>query len=236
MRDLLVSEVFGPTIQGEGPASGRLAHFVRLGLCNLDCSWCDTPYTWDWSGKIGPPQDRSALEHVDPDALAAQMIHHTRPRHVIVVTGGEPLVQMTSLTEFVSALGVHREVHVETNGTLMPAAQLSAFVKQWVVSPKVTTSSGQAPQRAVHDDVLREFAALGAAFKFVLSWPSDLDDVDRLVRRIGVPSSQVWLMPEGRDAAAIVERTTWLADLAVKRSYNLSSRLHVLAWGDRRGV
>ena len=45
---LVVAEVFGPTFQGEGPSTGQRAGFVRLGRCNLDCSWCDTPYTWDW--------------------------------------------------------------------------------------------------------------------------------------------------------------------------------------------
>ena len=46
---LVVAEVFGPTFQGEGPSAGRRAMFLRLGRCNLDCAWCDTPYTWDWS-------------------------------------------------------------------------------------------------------------------------------------------------------------------------------------------
>lgn len=51
MRDhsLVVSEVFGPTHQGEGPHAGQLCAFVRLMGCNLSCSWCDTPYTWDAS-------------------------------------------------------------------------------------------------------------------------------------------------------------------------------------------
>ena len=40
-----VSEVFGPTLQGEGPHAGRPCHFIRLGGCNLSCSWCDTPYS-----------------------------------------------------------------------------------------------------------------------------------------------------------------------------------------------
>src|SRR5262245_52198924 len=47
-ESLVVSEVFGPTWQGEGPSIGRRCGFVRLGRCNLACTWCDTPYTWDW--------------------------------------------------------------------------------------------------------------------------------------------------------------------------------------------
>ena len=47
MTTLPLSEVFGPTFQGEGPHAGRRCAFVRLGGCNLSCEWCDTPYTWD---------------------------------------------------------------------------------------------------------------------------------------------------------------------------------------------
>jgi 7-carboxy-7-deazaguanine synthase len=47
------AECFGPTLQGEGKHIGEQAYFIRLGLCNLDCKWCDTPYTWDWTGKNG---------------------------------------------------------------------------------------------------------------------------------------------------------------------------------------
>ncbi|MGH3922689.1 MAG: 7-carboxy-7-deazaguanine synthase QueE, partial [Pseudonocardiaceae bacterium] len=48
-RGLLIAEQFGPTFQGEGPSVGQQALFIRLSSCNLSCSWCDTPYTWDWT-------------------------------------------------------------------------------------------------------------------------------------------------------------------------------------------
>lgn len=52
---LPVSEVFGATFQGEGPYAGRLAAFVRLGGCNLTCTWCFAPNTpvlmADWTEK-----------------------------------------------------------------------------------------------------------------------------------------------------------------------------------------
>ena len=68
--ELVVAEVFGPTFQGEGPSIGRRAGFVRLGRCNLDCSWCDTPYTWDWD-RFDPAKElrhesvTSVLAHLD---------------------------------------------------------------------------------------------------------------------------------------------------------------------------
>jgi len=49
---LRVAELFGPTVQGEGPAAGERAAFVRLSGCPLACAWCDTPYTWD-AGRFG---------------------------------------------------------------------------------------------------------------------------------------------------------------------------------------
>ena len=42
---MVISEIFH-SIQGEGPTTGRPAVFVRLGMCNLQCNFCDTPYTW----------------------------------------------------------------------------------------------------------------------------------------------------------------------------------------------
>ena len=36
------------SIQGEGLNLGKPAVFLRLALCNLACTWCDTRYTWDW--------------------------------------------------------------------------------------------------------------------------------------------------------------------------------------------
>ena len=39
-----ISEIFGPTIQGEGPLIGRPSIFVRTGGCDYRCNWCDTLY------------------------------------------------------------------------------------------------------------------------------------------------------------------------------------------------
>ncbi|MGB2992770.1 MAG: 7-carboxy-7-deazaguanine synthase QueE, partial [Paenisporosarcina sp.] len=46
-----VMEIFGPTIQGEGMVIGQKTMFVRTGGCDYSCSWCDSKFTWDGTGK-----------------------------------------------------------------------------------------------------------------------------------------------------------------------------------------
>ena len=41
-KKIEVTEIFGPTLQGEGPMAGHPAMFLRLRRCNLQCVWCDT--------------------------------------------------------------------------------------------------------------------------------------------------------------------------------------------------
>jgi hypothetical protein len=43
-------------------------------------------------------------------------------------------------------------------------------------------------------------------------------------------------MPEGTTAAALNARSPWLAELCTERGYRFSTRLHILIWGDKRGV
>lgn len=236
---LLVSEIFGPTIQGEGPSAGRRAVFVRLGLCNLDCAWCDTPYTWDWSGKNGEPQDRAALFHMKHAQLVDQVVRRAGRRTGVrtVVTGGEPLVQQGRLAPFVVVMSRYGPVEIETNGTLPPSDVMFANVDQWNVSPKLP-HSGVDEDRAWKPHVVRHIVqnARKVALKFVACTPADVDLVADMVDSIGVREALVWIMPEGRDAETIVRRTVELADRVVEHGFNLSTRLHVLAWGDRRGV
>lgn len=231
MTTLLVSEVFGPTVQGEGPSTGRCAWFLRLALCNLDCSWCDTPYTWDWSGKNGTAYDRHAETRSESlDSLVAQLTD----ADLLVVTGGEPLVQQQRLAPLLHALvarGV--EVEVETNGTLLPVGMPEEV--RYNVSPKLASSHVD-PERAHVPEVLEWHADHDSAWKFVVDHAGALGEVDTLMDALDVSPARVWIMPEGRSSVDVMQAQRDLVDAVVERGYNLSTRLHVLLWGDRRGV
>jgi 7-cyano-7-deazaguanosine (preQ0) biosynthesis protein QueE len=225
---LVVSEVFGPTFQGEGPSTGRRAGFVRLGRCNLTCEWCDSAYTWDWA-RHDPAEE---LHELTVDDVVGRL--DRMDVAMVVVTGGEPLLQQDRLEPLLDAT---RErgwwVEVETNGTIAPRLP-THLVDQWNVSPKLA-NSGVALSRRLRPDVLRAFQATDrAVFKFVATGVGDLDEIAAVVDDCGL--SVVWVMPEGTDAPTVTSGLAELAPGVLQRGWRLSSRLHVLVWGDRRGV
>lgn len=225
---LIVSEAFGPTVQGEGPSTGRLCGFVRLGRCSLACTWCDSPYTWRWTDH--DPAVELTEQSVDEvmaklDGMGIEMV---------VITGGEPLLQQRALLALLERIK-HRgwRVEIETAGTIAWGVA-PELVDQFNVSPKLE-NSGNALDRRYKPDVLRAFEASGRAiFKFVVGTPDELDEVASIVEECGL--TDVWIMPEGTDAATLLERQRELAPAVIDRGWNFTTRLHILVWGDRRGV
>jgi len=225
---MLISEIFY-SLQGEGTLTGVPSVFVRTSGCNLRCSWCDTPYT-SWQ----PEGTQQSLEEI----LAA--VQSFNARHV-VLTGGEPLLPESSLTlcQHLRDLGFH--ITIETAGTLyrdLPCDLMS-------ISPKLSNStpttdpywSIQHDKLRLQPDTLRRLMAhCDYQLKFVVASPADLDEIKPLVTSLNADPTKVLLMPEGRTAAVLTERSLWLAELCKEHGYRFSPRLHVLLWGDRRGI
>lgn len=92
------------TIQGEGFHAGKPAYFIRLGGCDVGCSWCDAKYTWN--PKLYPPvRIETIVEQVASCAAQA-----------VVITGGEPLLYpLGALTEALHANGLR--IFLETSGS-----------------------------------------------------------------------------------------------------------------------
>ena len=65
------------TIQGEGFHTGKAAYFIRLGGCDVGCSWCDTKYSWK----------KRDLNFSEKDLLV--FVKEVKSSFV-VITGGEP--------------------------------------------------------------------------------------------------------------------------------------------------
>ncbi len=228
MSDLIISEVFGPTFQGEGPSVGRRAAFVRLGLCNLDCSWCDAAYTWDWKRF---DRDKE-LTRTSPEAIIMALT--AMDPSLVVITGGEPLVQRVALLSFIAQLVEHVDVEIETNGTLPPTG-LDHHRIAFNVSPKLA-HSGVDQAKAFKLPVLEALEATGRArFKFVCQTVDDLHEVARMVGMASIDHRHVWIMAEGTTVNTVRSRERELADPVLEMGWNMTPRFHIDLWGDTRG-
>ena len=232
---LRVSEVFGPTFQGEGPSVGRACSFVRLGGCNLHCSWCDTPYTWDWTGRNGTPYDpQTELYWASAEALWADV--EPRGGGMLVLSGGEPLLQQNAaMVELLSAAKrCEWRVELETAGTVAPTPEVVKLVDQFNVSPKLANSGNDAHKRYRPEaiDALRDTGR--SVWKFVAQTADDLIEVEAYVAKHAIEN--VWIMPEGTTSEQINECSRRLVDGVLARNWNLATRLHVHLYGPRRGI
>jgi 7-carboxy-7-deazaguanine synthase len=98
-----VAEIF-ESIQGETTQAGRVASFVRLAGCNLRCSYCDTPKAQTGGRRMTLHQVLGALPREPP---------------LVVITGGEPLLQRRSVQALAAQLiRAGAQVILETNGSL----------------------------------------------------------------------------------------------------------------------
>jgi organic radical activating enzyme len=139
---LLVTSTF-LTIQGEGPFAGKPALFIRLAGCNIgakkDCPWCDTRFNFDEGMVVSVPELAALVrDAARTDAPA--------PVRLVVVTGGEPLLQkrnVFALEKLVNGGRVGLDIvdfQFETNGMFIEAEDHHTvrFPRvSYVVSPKI---------------------------------------------------------------------------------------------------
>ena len=233
---LYVSEIFGPTIQGEGPTSGRRCAFVRLVTCNLTCSWCDTPYTWDWTGLNGKVWDREQEQTLMTPYDIYEAIKKLDVERV-VFSGGEPMMHKAELPEVFALLandGI--AIEIETNGTILAQPELYEFVTQINCSPKLA-NSGVILKKRRKIEVLQGLLNSGTAvaFKFVCLSKECLDEVEEIQLEAGIPDRNIWIMPEGRSIEELDSHMAIIADDAIARGWNITPRTHVAIWGAKRG-
>ena len=121
---LMINEIFGPTIQGEGQNVGALSYFVRLSGCDSNCKWCDTLKARD----INSGTKMTYMEI----ANKIRELHGTSKKRImrIVITGGNPCMQdLETLSEFLrNEFSIDRnekrfsnwrtQICLETQGTL----------------------------------------------------------------------------------------------------------------------
>jgi len=212
---LVIHEIYR-SIQGETSFVGRPCTLVRLSGCNLRCRWCDTPQAF-YGGQRLPRAEvlRRALD------LGTQLV---------LVTGGEPLLQPGALPLLTELCDAGRSVLLETSGERDISA-VDPRVHR-IVDMKAPGSGEEARNRLENLELLGERDQL----KLVLADRADYEWARALLSRTRVAerAAEVLLSPvhgelEPKDLVA------WA--LADELPVRVQLQLHKYIWGrDAQGV
>jgi 7-carboxy-7-deazaguanine synthase len=242
ISSFLLNEIY-PCLQGEGVNLGKPSLLVRFQICNLRCTWCDTPYTHTFKSdpvtKDSPKGKQKFVRHTLVsliERIKSYDINH------LILSGGEPTLQNIGL--LMRNLGKNFTAEVESNGTRIPHLQIPNFLEQdyhlmqWNISPKFSNSGEK-----IIPESLKHWASLATKhefvfFKFVIRKQFETDDINEvleIIKTYHIPNERVLLMAEGTHLASQVSNI-WLHDICLKYGFRYTPRLHVLFFGNLRGV
>lgn len=228
-----ICEIFGPTIQGEGPLIGLPTVFVRTGGCDFRCSWCDTRYA------VATSHQAEWTAMTAGEILArVRSLAGAKPL-LLSLSGGNPALQpLGGLIALGRPAGY--TFALETQGSV--AQEWFAGLDVLIISPK-PPSSGMAADREKLAACLAAAGRASASLKFVVA-----DDADYLfARQVAAwfpelpvtlqPCNRRWLQDE--DPQEMFARLRWLVERVTADGWyaaRVLPQLHVLLWGNRRGV
>ncbi|HEY9038127.1 MAG TPA: 7-carboxy-7-deazaguanine synthase QueE [Roseovarius sp.] len=240
MSDVIrISEIFGPTIQGEGALIGVPTVFVRTGGCDYRCVWCDSlhavdsEYRHDWT----PMSADAVMDEV-------RRLSGGQPL-TVTLSGGNPAIQpLGDLIALGRAEGYG--FAMETQGSV--AKDWFSQLDMLVLSPKPPSSEMQTDWAMLQECI---DAAQGAptVLKIVVFDEADYAYAKGAAARH--PRLQVYLQPGNHtppppedddatvDLAGIEDRMRWLVDRVIADRWHAARvlpQLHVMLWGNKRGV
>ena len=169
-------EIFS-SIQGEGMLVGCRQIFLRLPGCNLDCRYCDTPFSATANCMLeDPPGSGEMLRLENP--VKRQVISEIFQRwcleapgahHSFSITGGEPLLHADLLCEWLPELRMLLPTCLETNGTLPDALEKVLPLVDWVAMDiKLESQTGQTTEWETHQRFLQLASTTNCFVKLVV--------------------------------------------------------------------
>lgn len=250
-RSFPVAEIFGPTIQGEGPLAGRRCFFIRFGGCDFSCIWCDSAHAVLAKNVRQLPR-LTAIAILQKLRYVSQLLVGNQRDSWVVLSGGNPcLYDLTELIQYLKGDGW--KIQLETQGSKRPT--WVAACDKVVISPKPPSAN----QPDVTDDIFAFTRGIEGrcALKVVVFTEEDLDYARKVHTRYpGLPfyiscgnlapeentvdpqAAHLGLgAPDSDDS--LRGRYRWLAE-SVARDVRFNAaivlpQLHVYAWGNTSG-
>jgi len=218
------------SLQGEGLLAGRPSVFVRIAGCPLRCRWCDTTYAWS---------DKNASD-LTIDQIAESVKKYNC--HSVVVTGGEPMInpQLPELLNKLKENALH--ITIETAGIKfvpdLPCDLMSISPKLTNSIPEDAAAAKTHNQNCLNIDALKQLTEIyNYQLKFVVDTPEDLGDIQQLLAKLpAIDKEKVMLMPQASTRQQYLEKSQIVADLCKKTHFTFCQRLHILLYGNQKGI
>ena len=239
---LAISEVFY-SIQGEGKTMGIPSVFVRLGGCNLMCGGMGTQFDGElhngaeWRCDTVEVWMKAKAKEIK-NILPKDCVTAIKNGAHVILTGGEPMMQQTSLESFIRY--VKKEINedayfeVETNATILPNEFLLKEINLWNCSPKLS-NSGNDKSMSFKPEVIKELNKFHTIFKFVINNKKQWKELEDLYLPI-IDRRKIYLMPAGENQKLLEENKLRVAELAIDNYLNFTTRLHIEIWNKKTGV
>ncbi|CAM4062237.1 7-carboxy-7-deazaguanine synthase QueE [Paenibacillus alkaliterrae] len=235
-----VMEIFGPTVQGEGMVIGRKTMFVRTAGCDYSCSWCDSAFTWDGSGKedIRMLTAHETIEELEK--TGGEAFGH------VTISGGNPalLPQLGELIDQLHERGIG--VALETQGSRWQ--DWFWTIDELTLSPK-PPSSGMKTDWTVLDDIVDKLNEHERCFslKTVVFDEADLEYATYVHRRypqvpfyVQAGNGNLQETEPQRMLPYLLERYEWLIERVMPnpelKRVHVLPQLHTWVWGNKKGV
>ncbi|HAT87982.1 MAG TPA: 7-carboxy-7-deazaguanine synthase QueE [Rhizobiales bacterium] len=239
MSKIRVSEIFGPTIQGEGALIGKPTVFVRTGGCDYRCSWCDSLHAVD-------SDYRADWLPMDTYEIFEKIIELSKGKPLTVsLSGGNPAIQdFGPLIEMGKKQGYR--FALETQGSI--TQDWFKDLDLLILSPK-PPSSDQVVDWDAFEACVRAAQQARTAMKIVIfddedyRWAKGVADRYSSLPLYIQPGNHTPPPPDEPDARidmqGILDRMEWLVDKTLNDGWfapRILPQLHVLLWGNKRGV
>jgi organic radical activating enzyme len=195
-------EIFS-SIQGEGPDVGVATLFVRFAGCDLRCSWCDSPHTWQPAAECRIETSRGSGQwKTRPNPLSGEEIVaaarslEAEAHRFVSLTGGEPLLQPAAVRAVAEALRrLGPSIHLETHGLAWEAMEgvienIDVVSMDWKLASDVRrTNTPPGATAADFHDAHEHFLGIAkraprVVVKLVITPRSGDAEIDEAVERI----------------------------------------------------